>query len=98
MNATSGAARGPPRQPGRNDKNSPELGRRAPAARSGQAGQEDVPVEEAELTDAQFYRGLRASVEGVRDGTVPSITAAMRPSIKDSAAQAARPLWGSLLK
>jgi hypothetical protein len=39
--------------------------------------------EDAELSDGDFLRGLRADVEGVREGIVPSITDAIRPSPQD---------------
>ena len=38
---------------------------------------------DAELSDADFLRELRAGVEGVRAGEVPSITDAIRPSPQD---------------
>jgi len=55
---------------------------------SGDVDQEDVELadaadEEAELSDAEFYRQLRQDVAGVREGSVPSITNAMRPPIED---------------
>jgi hypothetical protein len=40
--------------------------------------------EDVELSDADFLRELRADVEGVRAGLMPSITDAMRPALKDS--------------
>jgi hypothetical protein len=43
----------------------------------------DEADELAAMSDADFYRQLRADVEGVRAGTVPSIAAAQRPSPKD---------------
>jgi len=39
--------------------------------------------EDAELSDADFYRQMRADIEGVRAGMVPSMTDAMRPPIQD---------------
>jgi hypothetical protein len=39
--------------------------------------------EEAELSDAAFLKSLRQDVEGVREGLIPSIVAAQRPSPKD---------------
>jgi len=47
--------------------------------RDGQAAEEG----EEQLTDDQFHRQLRADVEGVREGTIPSIVAAQRQSPKD---------------
>jgi hypothetical protein len=56
-----------------------------PAEPLEQAGEDIDPVEPAEeptLSDAEFLRGLRADMEGVRDGTVQSIADATRPPIK----------------
>ena len=48
------------------------------------------PVEEqtdaehdAALSDADFLKALRQDVQGVREGVVPSIVAAMRPALQD---------------
>jgi hypothetical protein len=46
--------------------------------RDGQAAEEG----EEQLSDDEFLRQLRADVEGVREGLVPSITSAMRPAIQ----------------
>ena len=35
------------------------------------------------MSDEDFYRQLRQDVAGVREGSVPSITDAVRPTIKD---------------
>jgi len=43
----------------------------------------DAADELAAMSDADFLRQLRADVEGVREGLVPSMTDAMRPVIKD---------------
>src|SRR5215467_4485612 len=43
----------------------------------------DEADELAAMSDADFYRQLRQDVAGVREGSVPSITDAMRPTIKD---------------
>jgi hypothetical protein len=47
--------------------------------RDGQAAEEG----EEQLTDEQFLRQLRADVEVVREGTIPSIVAAQRQSPND---------------
>jgi hypothetical protein len=70
MNATFGTAWTGP------DTNLNERTRRM---REGQAAEEG----EEQLTDDQFLRQLRADVEGVREGTIPSIVAAQRQSPKD---------------
>ena len=49
----------------------------------GDAELTDVAEEDAELSDADFYRQLRRDVAGCREGCVPSITDAMRPALKD---------------
>ena len=43
----------------------------------------DEADELAAMSDADFLRQLRADVEGVREGLVPSMTDAMRPALKD---------------
>jgi len=37
----------------------------------------------AAMPDADFLRQLRADLEGVREGLVPSMADAMRPALKD---------------
>jgi len=41
--------------------------------------------EDAELSDAEFYRQLRQSIEGVQAGVLPSMKDAMRPAIQQRA-------------
>ena len=55
------------------------LNERTRRMRDGQAAEEG----EEQFTDNQFLRQLRADVEGVREGTIPSIVAAQRQSPKD---------------
>ena len=43
----------------------------------------DVEGEEAELSDADYYQSLRRDVIGCREGSIPSITDAMRPRLQD---------------
>jgi len=45
--------------------------------------EEQLANEEAELSDVEFYQSLRRDVVGCREGSVPSITDAMRPPLKD---------------
>jgi len=41
-----------------------------------------VDEEDAEPSDAEFYRQMRADIEGVRAGVVRSMTDAMRPALQ----------------
>jgi len=43
----------------------------------------DIAIENEQLSDGDFFRQLRADVEGVREGLVPSIADLMRPALKD---------------
>jgi len=45
--------------------------------------EEQLTDEEAELSDAEFYQSLRRDVAGCREGSIPSITDAMRPPIQN---------------
>ena len=44
---------------------------------------DDLDEEDEQLTDEAFLKALRADVQSVREGTIPSITDAVRPSPKD---------------
>ena len=44
--------------------------------------EQDEP-EDVELSDAEFYQSLRRDVAGCREGSIPSITDAMRPPIQN---------------
>ena len=44
---------------------------------------ETLKIENEQLSDEDFFRQLRADVEGVREGLVPSIADLMRPALKD---------------
>ena len=46
-------------------------------------GLADDPDEDEQLTDEAFLKSLRADVLGVRDGTVPSMSDVIRPSLQD---------------
>jgi len=52
-------------------------------AEAGDWDDPDAEDEEAELSDAEFYQSLRRDVAGCREGSIPSITDAMRPPIQN---------------
>ena len=52
-------------------------------AEDGAGDDPDAEAAEAELSDAAFYQSLRQDITGCREGSVPSITDAMRPALKD---------------
>jgi len=43
----------------------------------------DIDQEDAELSDADFYRQSRSEIEDVRAGITPSMTDAIRPRLQD---------------
>jgi hypothetical protein len=69
----------PPRRPPAGEASSPE----PDAEQLDHHETTEIDDADEELSDADFVKALRRDVAGVREGVVPSINAAQRPSPKD---------------